>query len=376
MVWSCAEDEYNPGIQAPVISQIVPDSAFEGMEVIIHGSNFSSAAAGNTVSFNGTAGTVSAASTLAVTAVVPVGATSGDITVTTNDLTSAGSPFTVTLPVIPVITSIEPEIGKVGTTVIITGTDFSPVADENTVSFNGTEAVVTEATATSITTSVPSGAESGNVTVTVDGESNGVMFTVTLSSLMISQINDDADDAEEGMINGMLTITSSDLELGEYDTWTQNDVEQGLQTIGLKFNDITIPPGAPILAASIQFTADNTGADPVQLTIFGENSSAPESYDEAIFYHITTRSRTVASVVWDVQPWETTGDAGPAQQTADLTAIVQEIVNRGDWASGSSMAFILEHSGPSIGVTSSSGGREAEAGPGSDAAILTVAYDE
>ena len=81
------------------------------------------------------------------------------------------------------------------------------------------------------------------------------------------------------------------------------------------------------------------------------------------------------NAVWDIPTWENVGDAGVAQQTVDLAAIVEAIVNREDWASGSSMAFVMEHSGPSIGVTESSGGREAEAGPGSDAAILTVIYD-
>ena len=36
----------------------------------------------------------------------------------------------------------------------------------------------------------------------------------------------------------------------------------------------------------------------------------------------------------------------------------------------------MVHSGPSIGYSSSSGGREAEADVGSDAAELTVVYDE
>ncbi len=380
LLWSCAEEEYNPGILPPAITKIVPDSAFEGMEVIIYGSNFSSAAAGNSVSINGIATTVIKTTTSEITTTMPTGATlgGGEVTVTTNNLTSAGFPITITEPVIPTITSIDPTEGKVGVVVTITGTDFSTTLHENTVSFNGIEAAVTAATATSITTSVPVGAETGDVTVKVDGESNGILFTVSLSNSLVVQITEDTDDAEEGAINGAMTNTSSDLELGEYDTWTQDGVEQGLQTIGLRFNEITIPAGSVILAASIQFTADNTGADPVQLTIFGEANSIPITFsndDDLIFYDITSRARTVASAVWDVPPWPDTGDAGPDQRTVDLASIVQEIVDRGDWTSGNSMAFIMEHSGPSIGVTSSSGGREAEAGPGDDAPTLTIVYE-
>jgi len=350
------------------------------MEIIIYGSNFSSAAAENLVSVNGTAATVTKTTTSAITTTMPAGATigGGEVTVTTNNLTSAAHPITVTEPVIPVIISIDPTSGKVGGVVTITGTDFSTTPGENTVSFNGTQATVTASSATSITTSVPVGATTGDVTVTVDGESNGILFTVVTSSSVIVQITEDTDDAEEGGINGAMTNTSSDLELGEYDTWTQDGVEQGLQTIGLRFNNITIPAGSSILAASIQFTADNTGADPVQLTIFGEANSNPITFtndDDLNPYDITSRERTVANAVWDVPPWPNEGDAGIDQRTVDLASIVQEIVDRGDWASGNSLAIIMEHSGPSIGVTSSSGGREAEAGPGSDAPTLTIIYE-
>jgi len=377
LLWSCAVEEYNPGIQAPDITSIEPSAAFAGMEVVIHGNNFSSAAAGNTVTIGGTAATVSETTTLEITAVVSEGLNEGsaDVTVTTNNQTSSAHPFTVTLPIIPTITSIEPNTGKVGSEVIITGTDFSTTPGENLVSFNGTEATVSAATETSITTTVPAGATTGSVTVTVDGESNGVVFTVTLSSMLVVEISEDTDDAEEGGNNGKLTCTSSDLELGEYDTWTQDDVEQGLQTIGLRFNNITIPKGSTILAATIQFTADNIGSDPVQLTIYGENSSTPESFSEDVFFDITSRTRTVENAVWDVPPWINKGDAGVAQQTVDLASIVTAIVNREDWVSGNSMAFIMDHSGPSIGQTESSGGREAEANPGNTPAILTVIYD-
>ena len=56
------------------------------------------------------------------------------------------------------ITSFSPTSATVGTEVTITGTGFSTTASENQVSFNGTAATVTAATATTITTEVPTGA--------------------------------------------------------------------------------------------------------------------------------------------------------------------------------------------------------------------------
>ncbi len=63
----------------------------------------------------------------------------------------------------PTISSISPMCGTAGNVVVITGTNFdaTPLVD-----FNGTRAVVTSSTATSIITSVPGGAATGAVTVT------------------------------------------------------------------------------------------------------------------------------------------------------------------------------------------------------------------
>src|SRR5246500_2499497 len=57
---------------------------------------------------------------------------------------------------------------------------FGSTQGTSTVTFNGTAATVTSWSATSIATSVPTGATTGNVVVTVGGvASNGVSFTVS-----------------------------------------------------------------------------------------------------------------------------------------------------------------------------------------------------
>jgi RHS repeat-associated protein len=63
------------------------------------------------------------------------------------------------------ITESSPEQGAVGETVTIYGTGFSTTTSNDTVKFNGTAAVVTAATAWSLTTKVPTGATTGTVTV-------------------------------------------------------------------------------------------------------------------------------------------------------------------------------------------------------------------
>lgn len=60
-----------------------------------------------------------------------------------------------------------PQGGAVGTTVTIQGQGFSPTPANNVVTFNGAAAAVTSATATSLVVTVPPGATTGPVAVTV-----------------------------------------------------------------------------------------------------------------------------------------------------------------------------------------------------------------
>jgi hypothetical protein len=80
----------------------------------------------------------------------------------------------------PVILGISPPAAAVGTSVQLTGGNFGSSQGSNTVSFNGVNATTFGPWSNSaITVTVPNGATTGNVLVTVNGvSSNGVVFTV------------------------------------------------------------------------------------------------------------------------------------------------------------------------------------------------------
>lgn len=65
----------------------------------------------------------------------------------------------------PKISSFSPKSGPVGTSVVITGTNFNPVAANNTVFFGTVKAVVTSGTANSLTVTVPVGANHKPISV-------------------------------------------------------------------------------------------------------------------------------------------------------------------------------------------------------------------
>lgn len=153
----------------PTIASINPTSGIIGSTLIITGENFDKTPSNNIVKFNGTVAVVTQATVTSLTTTVPTGATTGTITVTVNGQTATSSSvFTILQP--PTITNFSPISAQIGATVVINGNNFDPTPANNTVKFNGTAAVVTQATATSLTTTVPTGATTGTITVTVNGQ--------------------------------------------------------------------------------------------------------------------------------------------------------------------------------------------------------------
>lgn len=200
-----------------------------------------------------------------------------------------------------------------------------------------------------------------------------VMNDEVSSGTVVATIDTENDDSEEGINGtspGFIDIESSDLEFGE----TEGD-DTGVELVGLRFNGLIIPNGATIISASIQFTADEDVDSPtdVIMTISGEavdNATVFNSTD----FDISGRTLTTANVDWNIPVWATVGEAGPAQRTTDIKAIIQEIINRPGWVSENSINIIFTPTAATL-TNPEESGRVAEAGPGDDAAILTIEWE-
>src|SRR5882762_10088856 len=67
------------------------------------------------------------------------------------------------------VSSFTPAQGSKGDDITINGNNFSTTLNANSVSFNGITAAVVSATATSLVATVPQGATTGKISVTVGG---------------------------------------------------------------------------------------------------------------------------------------------------------------------------------------------------------------
>jgi hypothetical protein len=158
-----------PVAAVPAIASFAPASGPVGATITVTGSNLTGASA---VTLNGAAvPTFAVVNATTLTFVVPTGATTGVVGVTTPGGTAASTtPFAVTVPVAaPTIASFTPTTGGVGTTVTITGTNLTGATAVSI----GTLAIpaFTVASATSITLVLPTttSALSGPLTVVTPG---------------------------------------------------------------------------------------------------------------------------------------------------------------------------------------------------------------
>jgi len=148
----------------PVITDFSPSSGARGTPVTVNGKNFIGPV---TVKFNGAVDptTTNASAPTQIHAAVPSNATTGLITVTT----SAGTSTNLNIFYVPPrLTSFTPTAGVVGSSVVITGANFTGVT---AVLFNTSLANFSVNASNKLTTIVPTNATTGPLTVITPGGS-------------------------------------------------------------------------------------------------------------------------------------------------------------------------------------------------------------
>ena len=116
------------------------------------------------------------------------------------------------------------------------------------------------------------------------------------------------------------------------------------QLIGLRFRKVQIPRGSTIRDARVQFTASRASEGAADIELWGQASGHARRFMRAPA-NLSGRPRTNAAVEWQVDEWNAAGDSGPAQTSPDIVTVIQEIVARGDWEAGNSLAIIIGGTG-------------------------------
>ena len=152
---------------------------------------------------------------------------------------------------------------------------------------------------------------------------------MTTLQITISDNNDDAVEADDGSgfdaAPSLLRIISH-----------TSDPSFRFNS-GFRFPGATIPAGSTINSATITLDVSSAANDDFDCVIFlNDVDDAANFVTEA---DVTGRSRTAASVAWD----QISAGAG-AEVSPDFAAVVQEVVDRGGWASGQALCVIIKGS--------------------------------
>jgi uncharacterized protein YjdB len=175
---------------------------------------------------------------------------------------------TVTVGGAPVITSVNLNTDTVGATVVISGSNFSATTSNNIVYFGATQGVVTAATSTSLTVTVPSGSIYSPVTV----ENNGCALTAYEQYPFLPTYNNSAYITTTINFNSKVDFTAGtspfSVAIGDIDGDGKPDMvsaNSGANSISVFRNTSatgSITSGS--FAAKVDFT---TGASPYSVAI-------------------------------------------------------------------------------------------------------------
>lgn len=269
---------------------------------------------------------------------------SDDVTVTVTAATgnaapvvNAGPDSTVTLPDAAALSGTVTDDGQPsGATVTST---WSTVSGPGTVTFASATSPSTTATFSAagsyvlrLRASDPALTAQDDVTVTV----NPTSTPPPAGGAVDIPVRASSDDAEE-VASGTVTLASGDL----------NMVTDGtrVQTVGMRFTGVTLPAGATITNAYVQFQVDQVDpANTCNLVIAGQTAANPATFTTAV-KDVSARARTTATVAWTPAAWDTLAARTAAQRTPDLSSVLREVVSGAGWTSGNAVVLVVTDTG-------------------------------
>jgi len=162
-------------------------------------------------------------------------------------------------PVSPVISSLSPASGAVGTSVTISGENFGSTQGTSTATFNGILATPTSWSDIEIIVPVPTGASTGPVVVTVGGmSSTGVTFTVTPKIISLSP--------SSGQVGTVVTISGYSFGASQ---GTSTATFNGIAATPTSWSDtiITVPVPTGASTGPVVVTVNGMGSNEIIFTV-------------------------------------------------------------------------------------------------------------
>src|SRR3990172_1985065 len=163
-------------------------------------------------------------------------------------------------------------------------------------------------------------------------------YPIEIDTTIDEQVGAGSDDAFQATNDGMFLTSQNQL------------VDATTEHVGLRWTTIALDGTETIDLATVEVTIVDDTLDEPQHQIRGELAPNPGTFT-ASANDINARNRTTATVQWNSTnlfasgtdvAYEGGAAAGDPTNGADLSAIVQELIDQGSWATGNAMVMIYE----------------------------------
>jgi type IV pilus assembly protein PilY1 len=141
------------------------------------------------------------------------------------------------------------------------------------------------------------------------------------------QVEVSDDDAEETISSGSVSIGGASFDM------------RASQVNGLRFQNLPIAQGTRILEAQLVFTARSASTGAATLRFHAEDADDSPGFSSSVD-DVSARTTTTATATWTPADWDIVDEQ---HVSSDLTALVQEIVDRPGWSPGNSLTIVQSH---------------------------------
>lgn len=107
--------------------------------------------------------------------------------------------------------------------------------------------------------------------------------------------------------------------------------------VGARFLGVPVPQGATIESASVSFQSNSDLSGSLVMAIAAEDVDDAATFGDAHTTYDAYSAKTTAVAEWTVGAWTT----GNWFQSADISTVIQEIVDREGWASGNDIVLLF-----------------------------------
>ena len=316
---------YDTVVADPVLSSVSPNHGKAADTVVLTGTNLGTS---GTVNFGSTPAATTSWNATTIVATVPAGSGTVNVTVSTGGKTSNAVSFAYdTVVTDPVLSSVNPSQGAVGSTVVLSGTSLGT---SGTVNFGATSATTSSWNATTIVCTVPNGLGAGavNVTVSTGGKtSNAVVFTVGGEAPTITSITPNhALPGDAVVISGSNLGGSGTVRFGTTaattSSWTATTIVCTVPALSPGVCQVTVTVGG-LTSNGLAFTVEGT-VTPVLSALVPSQGAVNSSVvltgtdlgtSGTVFFGATTASTSSWSATAIVATVPSTLGAGPVNVT-------------------------------------------------------------